>query len=82
MTLTELPGEAGVVLDGGMVERVSAVHDTSVGQRHLEAPERQQVGVLKPGPRRSALDPSLQRAVPAILRVTEHFDPLTIGRTI
>lgn len=73
VTLTELPGEAGVALQRWVAERVSAVHHPGVGQR-LDAPQGEQVGVLQPRPPLSTLDASLQGAEAAVLRVAENLD--------
>ena len=76
-TLTELPGEAGAVLQRRVVEGVPAVHQPGVGQR-LDGSQGQQLGVLQPRAPRSVLDASLQGAKAAVLRVAEDFDALTL----
>lgn len=79
--LTELPGEAGAALQRWVVEGVSAVHHSGVGQ-HPDASEGQKVEVLQPRPPRSILNASLQGAEAAVLRVAEDFYSLMFRRAV
>lgn len=80
-TLTELPGEAGAALQRRVVEGVPAVHDSGVG-RHLDASQRQQVGVLQGRPPCSVLDAPLQRAEAAVLGVADDFDSVMLRQAV
>lgn len=79
--LTELPGEAGVTLQRGMVEGVPAVHQPGAGQR-LDSPQGQQVGVLQPGASCTVLDAPLEGAKAAVLGVAEYFDALRLHQVV
>lgn len=81
VSLTELPGEAGVALQRRVVEGVPAVHHPDAGQRP-DATQSQQVGVLQRRAPRSVQDASLQGAKAAVLRVAEHFDALVLCQTV
>lgn len=68
--LTEVPGEADVAFQCGVVESVPAVHQAGA-RGHPDAAQGQQVGVLQRRAPGAVLDAPLQRAVAAVLRVAE-----------